>query len=85
MADRELDSRFQRLWWDFFPSSPRRADIETAPLALNTKALLTADSDKITATPERYGFQERDGTTVASKVTAAPSPTQEAFAHKAQK
>jgi hypothetical protein len=48
-------------------------------------ALLTADSDKITATPERYGFQARDGTTLASKVTAAPSPTQEAFAHSAQK
>jgi hypothetical protein len=47
--------------------------------------LLTADSDKITAAPEGYGFQARDGTTLASKVTAAPSPTQEAFAHKAQK
>jgi hypothetical protein len=48
-------------------------------------ALLTAASDKITASPEDYGFQARDATTLASKVTAAPRAMEEAFAYKPQK
>ena len=38
MPDRELDSRFQRLWWDFYfiPGAFPQADIDAAPLALNT-------------------------------------------------